>query len=344
MRRRLLVTGVLVIVLAGCARGSATSLSSSSPSAVVPWLPTPATHHRPLPSPPSPRSPIPVPAGTPPCTARQLEAAVTFGGAAGGHVSTPVILRNRGVSACSLQGLADVGVVDAAGSLLAQALGAGGGRTFFPDGPVVPVLMEPGTAPLRSGEPVPGEGERGQAWMNLDWYDCRHRQAALVLVDLPAGGGRISAPYSLTTPYWPVCDSPGHGADSGLLRGPLSPSGLQPPPVLALIAVAITIAAPAPVRRGSTARYTVALLNRSQADYRLDPCPDYAEILGQKQAMATYQLNCGPVGTLKPGASATFEMHLAVPATLAPGTMNLSWSLDDGRLELPVAATTVTVL
>ena len=339
----LLLAGVLGVLLAGCGRAPA-STSSGSRSAVVPWLPRPAAHLFPEPPSPSPRSPIPVPAGTPLCGAGQLEAASTFDGAATGHINLPVILRNRGASACSLEGYADVSIVDASGGLLAQAVGAAGRGTFFQDGPMVPVLMEPSTAPLTPGEAVQWRGDRGQAWMNLEWYDCQHRQSARVFVDLPAGGGRISAPFSFTAPYSPVCDSPGHGADSGVSRGPLSPSGLAWPPAPAVITVAVSISAPASVRRGSTLRYTAALRNESPGQYRLDPCPDYVEILGEKQAASSYQLNCSPVGVLLPGGSVIFEMRLAVPAALAAGTTRLSWTLLDGRLATPTATTIVSVL
>ncbi len=341
--RRLLLASVLGVLLAGCGRAPAPT-SSASPSAIVPWLPRPAAHLYPeLPS-PSPSSPIPVPTGTPPCGAGQLEATGTSGGAATGHVDLPLILRNRGASACFLEGYAEVGIVDASGDLLAQAVGTAGRGTFFRDGPAVPVLMEPGTALLTPGQTPQWRGDRGQAWMNLEWYDCRHRQSARVLVDLPAGGGRISAPFPFTAPYSPVCDSPGHGADSGALRGPLSPSGFAWPPAPALIAVAVSISAPASVHRGSTLQYTTAMRNESPGQYRLDPCPDYVEILGEKQAGSSYQLNCSPVGILPPGGSVIFEMRLAVPAALPSGTTQLSWTLLDGRLATPTATTTVGVV
>ena len=76
----------------------------------------------------------------------------------------------------------------------------------------------------------------------------------------------------------------------------------------------------------------------------VSPCPTCGsvETLGEKQAASSYQLNCSPVGVLTPGGSAIFEMRLAVPAVLAPGTTRLSWALLDGRLATPTATTTVT--
>ena len=130
---------------------------------------------------PSPSLPIWVLPGTRPCSAAQLEGQGVFGGAASGHVDLPVILRNRGTSPCYLEGYADVSIADAAGSLLAQAMGAPGLGTFFADAPVLPVMMEPGTAGLRPDLRGQQSTERGQAWRNVDWYDCRHRRAASLL-------------------------------------------------------------------------------------------------------------------------------------------------------------------
>lgn len=338
-----MLAGVLGILLASCGR-TPTSTSSATPSAVVPWLSGPAAHIYPQPPSPSPSSPIAVPAGTPPCGAGQLEATGTSGGAATSHVNLPVILRNRGASACFLEGYADVSVVDASGSVLAQAVGAAGRGTFFQDGPAVPVLMGPNTSPLTPGERPQWWGDPGQAWMNVEWYDCRHRQSVRTFVDLPAGGGRISAPFAFKAPYSPICDTPGHGADSGLLRGPISPSGFAWPPTPNLLAVAISISAPTSIHRGSSFRYTVALRNVSPAPYGLDPCPDYVEVLGAKEAASSYQLNCSPVGVVPPGGRVVFEMRLAAPASLTPGMTRLAWMLLDGRLASPMATTTVNVL
>jgi len=125
------------------------------------------------------------------------------------------------------------------------------------------------------------------------------------------------------------------------VRGPLSPSGFAWPPAPALIAITVSISAPASVRRGSTLRYTAAVRNDSQTPYRLDPCPDFVAYLGGKQATETYQLNCAPVGLLDPGETATFDMRFDVSRALSPGPAPLSWGLIDGRLAAPLATTTV---
>jgi len=233
--------------------------------------------------------------------------------------------------------------VDASGSLLAQASGTSGRGTFFVDAPVLPAMIEPGTAALSADVPGQRSTERGQAWMNVEWHDCRRRQAATLLTTLPEGGGLLSAPYAFRGPYSPVCDVPGHATDSSLSRGPLTPSALDLPAEPAYITMAVSIAAPASVYLGSTLNFTVTLTNRSSREYRLSPCPDYLEILGAKDATATYQLNCSAMGTIAAGRSTVFEMRLNVPASLRAGTARLYWALIDDRLAAPYAATPLTL-
>lgn len=277
------------------------------------------------------------------CSATQLEGMGVHGGAATGHVDLPVSLRNRSASACYLEGFADVRIVDGSGSLLAQASGTSGRGTFFSDAAVLHVMMEPGTAALSADVPGQRSTERGQAWMNVEWYDCQNRQAATLFMTLPQGGGSLSVPYAFRGPYSPACDVPGHATYSSLSRGPLTPSALEWPAQRAYITVAVSIAAPASVHRGSTLSFTVTLSNRSSGDYRLSPCPDYVEILGAKDPVATYQLNCSPVGMIAAGRSAAFEMRLDVPSSLAVGSTQLHWALVDGRLATPYAWTPISL-
>ena len=105
----------------------------------------------------------------------------------------------------------------------------------------------------------------------------------------------------------------------------------------------IRISAPASVKGGSTLVYYVTIKNTSQSDYRLDPCPNYVEILGAKNAVAEYQLNCSPVGHIAPGASVKFEMKLSLPSTVPLGTMQLQWALLDGRVASPNVHTSIAI-
>jgi hypothetical protein len=351
--RGALAAAALLVVLASAACGaqptggpSAQPRARPSPAAsAIAWLPLPAAHRYPTaPTPPAtPRPPIPVPPGTPTCRASQLEGASAGGGAATGHVNLPIVLRNRGAAACVLAGWADLAILDGRGRVLAAAAGTANRGTFFVDWPEVAVLLTPNTPALPAR---PGSGQplrRGQAVMNLEWYDCRQPQAAVLVLDLPAAGGRLRVPFDRKAAYSPVCDNPGPKPAGVVVRGPLSPAGFTWPPEPRYLHVGVGIHAPASVRRGATLAYQVTLTNRDHGSYRLDPCPDYNEFLGRKDVVASYQLNCQPVGAIAPGQRVTFQMQLAIPATTATGPNRLIWALSDGRIATPVATAPLTV-
>jgi hypothetical protein len=345
---------VLVLTSAACG-GQRTAGPSAQPGArpappasPIAWLPLPAAHRYPtaLTPPATPRPPIPVPPGTPACRAGQLEGASAGEAAATGNVNMPIVLRNRGAAACVLAGWADVAILDSRGHLLAAAAGRANRGTFFGDWPKVAVLLTPNTPPLPA-HPAFGPFRRGQAVMNLSWYDCRQPRAAVLLLDLPAGGGRLRVPFDRTGAYSAACDSPraGWAAERAwvVFRGPLSPAGFPWPPEPHYLDIRVGIRAPATVRRGATLAYQVTLTNRDHGSYRLDPCPDYSEFLGPKRPLLSYQLNCQPVGAIAPGQRITFQMRLAIPATTVTGPNRLIWGLSDGRVATPVATAPLTI-
>jgi hypothetical protein len=318
------------VAIAACGAESEGPTSSGS----VPWLSLPPSNVYPAPPSPGIAPPIAIPAGTPACKAAQLEGSLLGMSAATGHTNTPVAIRNTGSAACYLSGYTDLIILDASGHELVVATGAATGETFFRDGPAVQVLMQPGTPPLRSTAAPSRQASRGQAFMNIEWYDCRGTRAASLSLDLPHASGNLTIAFDVIAPSSPVCDSSGVSA-VGLRRGPFSPAGYAWPPEPKYLTVDIAISAPASAKRGSTLVYFVTVKNADNIDYRLDPCPDYVEILGAKLAVAGYQLNCKPVRHIPADASVKFEMRLDVPATLSAGPSELTWALSDGRLALP---------
>jgi hypothetical protein len=347
----------LVVALAGAAcAGQRTAgpsaqprTSPSAPASAIAWLPLAAAHRYPTaPTPPAiPRPPIPVPPGTPACRASQLEGASAGEAVAAGNVNMPIVLRNRGAAACVLAGWADVAILDDGGHLLAAAAGRANRGTFPDDWPKVAVLLAPHTPPLPAHPRFAQPPRRGQAVMNLSWYDCRQPRAAVLLLDLPSGGGRLWVRFDRRGAYSAACDSPGAGWGAKragvVFRGPLGPAGFPWPPEPHYLDVRVGIRAPAMVRRGATLAYQVTLTNRDRGSYRLDPCPDYSEFLGPKRPMVSYQLNCQPVGAIAPGQGVTFQMRLAIPATTVTGPNRLVWGLSDGRIATPVATAPLTI-
>ena len=320
----LLGIALLSIACGGAAQGG-------SSSSAVPWLPLAKTGTYPEPASPKPSPPIPIPPGTPACTSAQVEVTLYHQSGATGHTNTPLLLRNRSAADCFLEGYPDVIVLDAQGKVLAAGQGTAHRGTFFELGvAVVPILMKSGTISVPQDQPSP---PLGQAVMNVEWVDCSQPAAARIMLDLPGGGGKVTAAYAVKAGYSPACDSgPGYAPQAAVSRGPLYPTGTQWPPAPAYISVKVSIDAPGVVKRGSTLVYLVTLRNTSDIDYVLDPCPDYNEFLGNKDLVASYRLNCAPVGHIAPGSAVTFEMHMTLPSFIESGPSRLYWSLGDGRL------------
>jgi hypothetical protein len=277
--------------------------------------------------------------------ATQLEGIGIYGGSGMSKTDYPVILRNRSASACSLEGYADVSILSASGMVLARAAGTIGRGTYFADGPVGTFLMQRGTSSLVGNPPSNYRGVLGQAYMNIEWYDCLHRQASSLVLTLPSGGGNLSVPFAFQGPDSPACPNPAWAGSFYLGRGPLTPSGVDWSMQRQYLDVTIRIDAPATVHRGSVLTYTVTLNNRSNQDYSLATCPDYNEIVVPfKEAGAQYQLNCSPVGTIAAGRSATFAMRLEIPENAPTGATQIEWSLLDGRLNPAFAFAPIEIL
>src|SRR2546429_9111290 len=118
MRARSLLIAVLGVTLCGCAAGSQlTAGPKNDLPAPVPWISaTPTTMLLPTPS------PTPIPAGARPCQAADLQA--VFGGIGaltGGQLAASILFGNRSASACVLQGVPGVLLLDNGGHQLPPA-------------------------------------------------------------------------------------------------------------------------------------------------------------------------------------------------------------------------------
>lgn len=233
----------------------------------VPWLPLAASDVTPTPLPtlvPSP--PIPVPSGTPPCTAGQLEGARMGGNGGGGHTVEYVQLRNRSNAACVLSGFPDASVLDGNGNVLDEALGTSGRGTWAVDRPSVPVLMETGTP--RVNVPYSNEtgspGPPGQASITIEFVNCAHPRAAQLVLQVVPSRQRLHIPFPVSG-YQGVCFGPG-------------------------------------------------------------------------EQSVQYQLNCAGAPTVPAAQAITFQMQLAIPATVPLGATTLTWALSDQRLSFRASA------
>lgn len=328
-RRWQAAAGLVAVLLAAAivatllvARENQRTIPGNKPTGVIPWLPLPAQLEAPVvPSP----TPSPLPAGTQPCTAAQLQIDVLGGNGAGGHVFQSFGFSGRGTTACIVQGTPAVALFDPSGRLLPfkpRSLFSG---SLSPG----PVLVEPG--------PLPGPHtnlKNGQAALTIDWVSQPEQcqggagvHIAMAKITLPSGGPALTVNLPTAPEAYPC-----QGLGVGVFEGP--PPPVEQPVVLPLPAIELTV--PSSARAGGVLVYQVTLTNDTLLPMDLVAnCPNYGEELfpsdpngGPPRAIKPlFQLNCTPAGTIQPSASRTFEMRLTVAQDEAPGSYKLFFTL-----------------
>jgi hypothetical protein len=327
-----------ITLLAACS-------SSSAPASYVPWQPVPRGNQFALL--PSPSAPVPIPTGTLPCRAAQLEGQLATGpGLWTGPYSpsewnTAVVLRNKSAMRCYLNGVPNLTIVNAQGSVLAQVAGADGVGTQFDQYiSAVDVLMAVGTPGLVQlvGAADSQSLPPGLAFMNISWTGCSQVPASQLLLDLPRAGGMLAIAYPVAARDAATC-----AHDSPLIRDPFKPTGVVWPPAPDYIQMQFSIDSPKTAKQGSTLEFFVTIRNLSSRDYTLYPCPDYSNALVPNGPVIYYQLNCGALGAIKSGHSKTFQMKFYIPPTTAPGEWQLLFGLLDGRTAPPSDTVPITI-
>jgi hypothetical protein len=167
------------------------------------------------------------------------------------------------------------------------------------------------------------------AYFTFEWYYCGGTPPEVAAADitLPDTVGVQRVPLLRDGPQIPSrCDDPSQGRMlfAGPIQGPNAGSIAVTPP-----AVRVTLAGvPDTLVAGQTLRYTVTITNDSTAPISFDTCPAYDEGF-TPDVMVSYLLNCGPVGRLEAGASATFAMEFTIrPSPKAPtGQQKFMWRL-----------------
>jgi hypothetical protein len=314
---RALIALFVVAVLAGCQKPDHPPEPGSS-GQVIPWAPlTPNLN-----PPPLSQGPAPIPLNTPACQATDLRGAVIGENSATGHVVTTIGFAS--VGECYLDGTPSVGLLDSSGHPIPFRERA----LFYPPAEPGRTLVEAGPAP------TPNTGLKlGEAGVEIDWAtlgdNCPGAQPVVpgeALVAIPAGGV-----IGITIPAGPgayVCEGLGVGA----FEGPYVPIQPSPPPPLP----AISMSVPSSARLGVALQYLVTLTNdHPQALDLIGLCPTYEEELFADITKGSpplggkhiYALNCGPAGSIQPGASVTFQMVFMVPADAAPGKYTLVFML-----------------
>jgi hypothetical protein len=317
-RAALILVGPLLV--AGCQSSHVSSPTPPGPSGqVIPWLPLTPDLPPPSPSP----GPQAIPENTVACQAQDLAAGVTGSNGAIGHLLTSFGF--FGVTGpCYLDGTPPIELLDSTG----QAIDIRQHSPFFPPQQPGRALIEPGPVPLPHTDLIPG-----QVSVSIDWVTqpeaCPGAGAvvpARALIAIPAGGV-----LSVAIPPEPAAYAC-QGLGVSAFEGPYVPVQVSTPPL-----PAISMQVPADVRAGEALVYLVTLSNNGSLPAGfMTVCPTYEEELVGDAGHGTvlvggtkhiYGLNCAPLGTLKPGAAATFQMVFSVPPDAAPGKYMLMFGL-----------------
>jgi hypothetical protein len=311
--------------------------TGSAPSAqVIPW--TPLTPNL---IPPAPKlGPAPLPPGTPPCQANELQGAELGGQGATGHVLTSFVFVGTGPGSCYLDGTPSVGLLDPNSQIIAIKQQA----PYKPTQQPGRTLVNPGPLPTPHS-PI----NLGQAALTIDWVShgeaCPGAAAVVpvqVLVAIP-GGGVVAIAINPQLVAFPC-----QGLGVGAFEGPYVPIQPGPPPPLP----AISMQVPSTGRVGVGLPYLVTLTNdHAQALDLIALCPTYEEELFADPGKGTpplggkhiYALNCGPPGSIPAGASVTFQMVFLVPGDAARGTYRLVFMLGYWNAMTSYSQATVTL-
>jgi hypothetical protein len=265
-------------------------------------------------------APIPSPGAAPICRLADLYVGWLGGNGAGGHLISGIGITNHGKAACSLIGFPGVSLVTSQGSAVRLPEQQTSGGWAAPS-PAQLAILQPNQAAPVSHTAVDG------ATFNFEWYYCDGTTPPVTAADITlpgvAGVRRVTFGGIDTGSR---CDTPAQGRMLliGAIEGPNPVSVAVTPP-----AVQVTLAGvPDRIVAGTTVRYEVTITNDSGAPISFDTCPAYDEGF-TPDAMVSYLLNCGPVGRLEAGASATFAMEFAVrPSPKAPiGPQKFLWRL-----------------
>ena len=264
---------------------------------------------------------IPAPGAIRSCGINDLYAVSNGASGATGHIVYSIALANHSATACSLQGFPLLSLISKQGSAVPLQESNDPGGIVGNGGRDIPMGV------LQSNQPAPVPHQGGSnAYVLFEWYYCSGTAPEIVAVDLTLTGGSktVRVPLLNEGLAWGPsrCDDPSQGRR--LLVGPIQAPA--PAPVTQRPQWQVAMEAPAQFVAGKTVAFTVTLTNISSTPIAFDTCPAYEEGFTPDQ-MVTYQLNCGPVGSVQPGASLTFAMQFLVPSTTPAGPAKFRWAL-----------------
>jgi len=280
---------------------------------------------------------IPAPQTVRSCGVNDLYAVSNGASGAGGHIVYSISLANHSATPCSVQGFPGLSLISQQGTIVALQESNDPGGIVGNGGRDIPAGV------LQPNQPAPVPHQAGSnALILFEWYYCGGTPPNIAAVDLTVPGSARSVRVPLLNEglAWGAsrCDDPTQGRR--LLVGPI-----QPPAADQVVTQApqwqVAMHAPDQFVAGKRVDYTVTLTNISGAPIIFDTCPTYDEGF-TPDGLVAYQLNCGSIGTLQPGASVTFAMRFTVPSKTPAGPEKFGWALR-GADALASAGKLVTV-
>ena len=236
------------------------------------------------------------------CRAGDLSVRVGRGGLSG---DTPVIFTNRGSTACQLQGIPRVRLLDSSGQVLSPL------PTAMDIADMAPVEL---SADVRDGGGItPVVAGQAQLTVFMPSDLCLPRPSVKLEIVLPSAAGEFA-------PDWPRPAYQGLDCSQRFFVSPfVSAIPLTPGPFPAPD-FTLEYILPVSVAISETLKYKVMLTNVSGRNIRFTTCPSYLEYLKGAAFLRTrYLLNCKPVGVFKSGETVTFAMEFPIVATHSDG-------------------------
>lgn len=277
----------------------------------IPWIdiaPSPANLSRPTPL-YVPR----IPAGAAPCGARDIRLrALGRQGLNSGTIVFYIEVRNVGRSTCVIDGGPSVTIPERTPTRIAvQSTQV----AFGPDG-----------FPARGAAFGLRPGRIAGATV-FNGYSCSDPLTERLEVDVRFG----YATKGIKVPVLACRDSGG-----ALSVAPFAPAESPEEPKPLRWPLEAELELPQSAFLGGVLEYRVKLKNISAHPFRFPFCPTYEVVVGRGDPIGV--LNCRPMGTLAPGAIATFAMRMPLSRHFRPGRHTVVWTLADETLEDGVVA------
>ena len=267
--------------------------------------------------------PIPAPKKARSCSISDLYVVSNGSMGATGHIVYSISLANHSATPCAVQGFPGLSLISKQGTVVPLQESNDPGGIVGNGGRDIPAGV------LQPNQPAPVPHQAGlNASVLFEWYYCGGTPPDIGAINLTIPGSPRSVRVTLLNEGLASgpsrCDDPSQGRR--LLVGPIQPPSASDQVISSGPQWEVGLRVPDQFAAGKTLAFTITLTNVSGAPIAFDTCPIYEEGF-TPDALVTYQLNCGPVGTLSPGDPVTFVMRFTVPASTPAGPQKFLWQL-----------------